>query len=90
MGAQGSTRPLDLKLIQTVPPLALFLSSHKAQPRKVDILVGWNLCDRDTREELASQVDIRKPKCMMLSPPCTVLVKGWLDTPSVGEEEQIL
>ena len=58
-------------------------------PRKVDILTGWNLTDKPTAHELKRQTNMRKPKALMLSPPCTAHMGPMLILASLGPQAGI-
>ena len=37
----------------------------------IDLLTGWNLLDLDVRMRVVREIKVRRPKVLMMSPPCT-------------------
>jgi hypothetical protein len=37
----------------------------------IDLLTGWNLLDPDARVRVVQEISMRRPKVLMMSPPCT-------------------
>jgi hypothetical protein len=37
----------------------------------IDLLTGWNLLDLDVRMQVVRETKLRRPKVLMMSPPCT-------------------
>jgi hypothetical protein len=37
----------------------------------IDLLTGWNLLDLDVRKLVVQEIKVRRPKVLMMSPPCT-------------------
>ena len=37
----------------------------------IDLLTGWNLLDAEVRLKVVREISVRRPKVLMMSPPCT-------------------
>lgn len=67
------TLPDDLVEIYSPPrmvPIAVQQYGLRAT-LSVDLLTGWNLLDSDVRVALVQEIKRRRPRVLMMSPPCT-------------------
>ena len=55
------------------PPRMVPLAAQKGlrATLSVDLLTGWNLLDPDVRVALVQEIKRRRPRVLMMSPPCT-------------------
>lgn len=61
-------------LVEVYSPPRMVLVAKKAGLRadlSIDLLTGWNLLDQDRRVQVVQQIKARRPKVLMMSPPCT-------------------
>lgn len=62
----------DLMEIYSPPRMAPVATARGMRAKlSVDLLNGWNLLDPDVRVEVVQEIKARRPRVLMMSPPCT-------------------
>ena len=61
-------------LVEVYSPERMVLCAQRVGLRaelSIDLLTGWNLLDPEVRIQVVQEIKVRRPKVLMMSPPCT-------------------